>query len=222
MKRALTFFLVILCFTTLSISSFAAEKSGLGSLLREVHDPSLYTPESYQPYQGAVDRAISVYENDGATQEQIDTATAELKTAKNGLVFILNRNLLSDYVAEIDGYLYETNRNLSSEIKKILTDTKKEFLSLYNSQTLTKEQLVNAEKKQKSIVELVNNSKEIQKFSAEDADKNIVIPSKVISSSNGLGRVTSLRLILLGIGIVGIILGATAAILYLKPPKFLQ
>ena len=222
MKRILAFFLFILCISTLSVSSFAADKSTLATLLKEVYDPTLYTVETYQPYQDAVGRGIAVYENDGATQEQIDEVTAELKTARDGLIPLLNRDLLLEYVDEIENFLYGTTYNLSTETTIILTDARKEFLSLYDDINLTKEQLNNAEKKYQSVIEIARNSKEIQKFSPEEADKNIVIPQKVISTSQDLGKVTAIRLTLLGIGIAGILLGVTAAILYLKPPKFLQ
>ncbi len=222
MKRIVAFFLFALCLITLSVSSLAADKSSLAALLNEVCDPAEYTAETYQPYQKAVNGAVAIYEKDGATQEEIDQAAAELKTAKNGLISILNRDLLLEYVDEIEDYLYSTTYDLSPEAETLLTDARKEFLALYEDLNLTKEQLNGAKKTYESVMQIAGESKEIQKFSAEEADKDVVIPEKVISNSGGVGRVTTIRLILLGIGIVGIVLGTTASILYFKPPKFLQ
>lgn len=222
MKRIFAFFLFVLCVATLSVSSLAADKSSLGTLLNEVYDPTQYTTETYQRYQKAVDRGIAVYENDDATQEQIDEVTTELKNAKNELIPLLNRDLLLEYVDDIEDFLYGTTYNISEETATILTDARKEFLSLYDNINLTKEQLNNAEKKHKDVIEIAQKSKEVQKFSSKEAGNDVVIPEKVISSSQGLGKVTAIRLTLLGIGIAGILLGVTAAILYLKPPKFLQ
>lgn len=224
MKRTFAFFLFTLYFIIFSVSSFAntADKSELSALLSEIYDPSEYTAQSYQPYQNAVNRAVAIYESDTATQENVTTVTAELKEAKKGLVLILDREPLLDYVDRIDEFLSGANYDLTAETIQILTSVKDEFLKLYESETLTQEQLDAANTKCKNVVETAETSKEVKKFSVEDADENVIVPSKVISSTQGLGRVTTIRLTLLILGFGLILLGAAASILYLKPPEFLK
>lgn len=224
MKRIFTFLLFTLCLLTFSISTFAAtaNKGELSKLLNEMYDPSQYTVESYQTYQNAVNNAIAVYENDGATQEDVDAVTEKLRVAKNGLTFILNRALLLDYVDSIEEILYSTNYDLTAETVQILNTVKNDFLKRYESETLTQEELDAASTKFLDIINAEESSKEIEKFSSDNADENIIVPSKVISSTKGLGRVTAIRLTLLGFGVVFIALGIAAGVLYIKPPKFLQ
>ncbi len=224
MKRIFAFFLFAVCLIALSVPAFAetADKTELTALLNENYDPSLYTMESYQTYQFAINHALTIYEDDASPQEEVDTVTAELKDAKNGLELVLNREPLLTYVDNIDEFLYGTNYVLSEDTIEALTAARKEFLELYQSETLTKEQLSAASQKFINVIEAAEGADEVKKFSSKDPGEGVIVPTKVISSSQGLGRVTAIRLILLGIGTGLIIVGAIATILYLKPPKFLK
>ncbi len=224
MRRIFTFFLFLFCALAFSVSAFAdtADKSELSVLLGEIYDPSQYTVESYQTYQNAVNNALAVYENDTATQEKVNTVTEELKEAKKGLTLISNREPLLDYIEDIEELIYNTNYVLTAETIQILTSIKNDFQKLYESENLSQEQLNAAKIKYDNVIKIKENTKEVQKFSAKEADENVIIPSKIISSTQGLGRVTTIRLTLLLISFGLILLGGTASILYLKPPKFLK
>ncbi len=220
MKKIIALVFALLCVFSLSLTSFAA--SELTALLSENYDSTLYTEESYQRYQKALNKAVKVNENDFATAEEIRQATEELKTAKNGLELILNREPLLTYVDGIDGFLHGTGYILSEDTEKILTEARKEFLTLYESNSLTAEQLSTAATKYNNVTALAEDSAVVQKFSSKDAGKDITVPTKVISSTQGLGKVTAIRLTMLWIGVGLFALGVTASVLYLKPPKFLK
>lgn len=224
MKRTLSLLLLLLCLTAfpLSIAAETADKSELKQMLNEVFDPTLYTEESYRTYQKAVNDALSVYENDYATEESLQIALTTLKDARKGLALLLNRGALIDYVSAIEEYLHGTEYDLSTETVMILENAKDEFSALYEKELLTKEQLSEAKDSFEKIKKLAEESKKIKKFSAKDAADDVIVPEKVISSSQGLGKVTAIRVTIVGIGIGLILLGTVAAILYFKPPKFLQ
>ncbi len=224
MKRILAFLLLLLCLTAspLSVAAETVDKSELEPLLNEVFDPTLYTEESYQTYQKAVNDALSVYENDYATKESVQVALNTLIDARDGLTLLLNRGALLNYVSGIEEYLYGTIYNLSPETVTLLENAKNEFLTLYKKELLTKAQLTEAKESFERIKKTVEESKKIKQFSSKNADDGVVVPEKVISSSQGLGKVTAIRVTIVGIGIGFILLGTVAAILYFKPPKFLQ
>lgn len=224
MKRILAFFVFAVFLIILSASTFAetADKTELALLLNEIYDPSLYTADSYQKYQQAINKAIVIYEDDAASDDEVILATLELKTAKDTLVLILNREPLLTYIDRIEELLYGINCNLSPEMIQILTDAKNEFSNLYASETLTLEQLAAANTKFFNVIEIAESGDEIKEFSSENAGEDIIIPQKLISSTQGLGRVTKIRLTLLGIGSGIFIIGLIATILYLKPPKFFK
>ncbi len=218
MKRILSLFVFSICLIMLSICTCAqsADKGELASLLNEFPDPSLYTAESYDIYQQSIDRALIVYEGEGASQEDVNLAITELKAAKEQLVLILNREPLLDYAAQIEEFLYETTYRLSEESIQILTEAKNEFLQLYSSGELTQEQLDNAASKFSDMIEIAESGKEIKNFSDKDADSNIIVAKKIFSNTQGLGRVTTIRLTLLCIGAGFTVIGLVIVIVYLK------
>lgn len=224
MKRTLSILLFLLCLISFALpfSAETADKSELEPFLNEVFDPTLYTEETYQNYQKAINTALAVYENDYAADESIKTALTALKEAKSKLVLRLDRNALLDYISDLEEYLYGTEYDLTDETAAVLNNTKKEFATLYEKELLTKEQLTSAKESFEKVKKLAEESKKIKKFSSKDAAEDVVVPEKVISSAQGLGKVTAIRLTILGIGLGFIVLGTIAAILYFKPPKFLQ
>ena len=224
MKRTISFLLFVLCLLsfTLPLAAETEDRSYLGQLLNEVYNPDLYTKDSYKAYQKAVNNALAVYENDDATPESVSDALTNLMVARQELIIIPNRYDLLDYASEIDQYLYGIRYDLKPETETILKEAKDEFLTLYENELLTEDQLTAAKQSFDKIVELAKASKEIKKFSPEDAEENIIVPKKVISGNQSLGKVSEIRLTILGIGIGFFLIGTVAAILYLKPPKFLQ
>ncbi len=220
MKRIFTLLLALICILCLTVFSFA--KSELSDLLLENFDPTMYTEESYRNYQKALDKAISVQENMEATADDVNVAKEELIAAKNGLVLILDRDTLLSYIETIDEFLNSTTYRISDAMEQKLVEAKSEFFTLYESESLTKEQIEEATNKFSSLKKEAEDLEEVKKFEAEEAPDDVVVPKKVISSTQGLGKVTEIRLTIVGVAAGVLVLGLIAFILYLKPPKFLK
>ncbi|MBQ1965768.1 MAG: hypothetical protein II348_03745 [Clostridia bacterium] len=220
MKKIISFVLLLVCVLCLSVTALG--RTELSGLLLRNYNAELYTEESYNKYQKAVNQAIAVQEKANATQEEINAVKEELKTAESGLVFFLNRNTLLTFAEEIDLFLKKTTHNLPSETEQALSEAKAEFLALYESNALTEEQLNDAAEKYAAVMEKANNTEEIKKFSEKDADHGIIVPEKVINSTQSLSKVTEIRLTIVYIGAGLCVLGLVSLIVYLKPPKFLR
>ncbi len=222
MKRLIAILCLLLCLTTMTVSSLAnTDKDELGALLNENLDPSLYTHESYQIYQDAVDQGLYIYETAGSTAENITTALNDLKTAKAGLAFALTRNILLDYIEKMDAFLYGTGHALDVETAEKVINARTEFETLYQSEELTPEMLTQAAEKYDAIVDLAESSGEVSSFSPETAPEDVVLPEGD-KDVVGLNRIITVRLTIILIGAIALVLGIVAAILYLKPPKFLR
>ncbi len=220
MKRAVALLLFLACLITLSVTAFAeADKGDLTALLNENYNPSLYTSDSYQAYQSAVTYAFSIYENEYATQEEVNAAVSNMKEKKDRLVPVLNREMLLSYVTTLELYLYAPDIVLSEEMETILTAARNEFLELYNKPDLTQDLLSAADVKYTNLMEQTEAIPGINRFSSKDAPEGIVIPDKVFSSAQGLGKVTAIRLVLIGIGAGLILVGLVVSVIYLKPKK---
>ncbi len=222
MKRLLAFLFLFVCLFSLSISTSAnGNKEELGALLNENLDPSLYTHESYSIYQEAVNQGLYVLESAEASQESVDIVVSDLKTAKEGLVFQLNRNILLQYIDKMDFFLHGTEYVLDSVTAEEITTARNEFETLYQSEGLTPEHITQATEKYNEVVQLTESAGKLSSFSTENSPPDVVLP-EAQKDNEGLNRIASVRLTIIGIGSVALVLGLAAAILYLKPPKFLK
>lgn len=225
MKRFFIFFVTLLfCIAfAFSLSAQTANKKELTDLLNENFNPALYTSESYGAYQTAVTNALQIYEDPAATQEQIDDVVAQIKSAREMLKSVQDKETLLYYVSNIETFLYDINVKYPEEITLKLKQAKDEFLALYGAETLTAEDLTAAEEKFNTLVEEAQDAGvEIGQFSPEDADEGVIVPDIPQGGSKTTGKVTQIRGTLVIIGSVLILLGATATVLYFKPPKFLK
>lgn len=220
MKRIIAILLFLASLITLSVTSFAEyDKEELAALLSENYDPSLYTVDSYQAYQTAVMKAFAVYEDENAAPPEVDAVVTELRNKKEKLTPLLNRAILLSYVKTLEQYLYSPDYVLTEEMIATLTAARNEFMELYNDPALTSDQLTVADVKYSNLLEQAETLPGINKFSSKDAAEDIVIPDKVFSSAQGLGKVTFIRLVLIGIGAGLILLGLAVTVIYLKPKK---
>ncbi len=224
MKRLIALFLFLFCLTSLTVGTLAntADKKELTSLLNENFNSGLYTYASYTPYQAAINQGLSVYEDDAATQEVIDAAVEQLKTAKEGLIPRLDRGVLLVFADELDAILHSTDYILDSATATTLSAAQQEFLELHKRDTLTKEQIEAAREKYSGLTETVKNNHTLSAFSVESPPEDVTIPERDAESKNGLNRVASVRLTIICMGATAFVLGVAACILYFKPPKFLQ
>jgi len=76
-------------FNSLGIDD-TADKSALAELIQQVQllDKNLYTPESWSVFEEALASAVSVRDNEDATQEEVDNAVNELQNAINNLQLV--------------------------------------------------------------------------------------------------------------------------------------
>lgn len=224
MKRIVSLLLIVLTLACCSLTAFgeSAARGELRALLNENYDSSLYTEESYSFYQKIVNKSLAVFEKTSATDAELNAAAEELKSAKNTLVPMLDRDLLLSYAETIEDLLHGTDYKFSEDTITLLTAARTKFLSLYQSETLTVEEISEAKARFDGVMEVAESSATVHKFSKENAEDNVIISQRVITGSQGVGTVTYIRLILIGIGALLLIVGITASVLYLKPPKFLR
>lgn len=220
MKKIISIFFVLLCILCLSVTSFG--RTELLGLLLKNYDAQLYTEESYNQYQKAVNQAIAVQENSQATQEEINAAKNQLIEAESKLVSILDREALLSYIDTIDAVLNNTSRNFSTETEQALIDAKENFQSLYQNDKLNDIKLRNAARKYNIVIKAANNTGEVERFSEKNAEDGVILPKNIISSSQGLSKLTQMRLTIVLIGAGLFVLGLAVLIVYLKPPAFLR
>lgn len=72
-----------------------------------------YTPISYQEFEKIVDNAREVYENENATQDEVDAAINALKTAEEVLVKKADKQLLDEIIKEAQGLQKELYEDFS-------------------------------------------------------------------------------------------------------------
>lgn len=225
MKRFFIVFITLvfcLAFAS-SLSAETADKKELTDLLKENFNPALYTAESFGEYQTAVTNALQVYEDPAATQEQIDDVVVQIKSAREKLKTVQDKETLLYYVSNIETFLYDINVKYPEETILKLKEAKNEFLALYDKETVASEELMAAEDKFITLVEEAEEAgTEIGQFSPEEADEGIIVPDTPQGGGNASGRVTQIRGTLVIVGSVLILLGVAATILYFKPPKFLK
>ena len=220
MKKIISIFFVLLCILCLSVTSFG--RTELLGLLLKNYDAQLYTEESYNQYQKAVNQAIAVQENSQATQEEINAAKNQLIEAESKLIFILDREALLSYIDTIDAVLNNTSRNFSTETEQALIDAKEDFQSLYQNDKLNDIKLRNVARKYNIVIKAANNTGEVERFSEKNAEDGVILPKNIISSSQGLSKLTQMRLTIVLIGAGLFVLGLAVLIVYLKPPAFLR
>ena len=90
---------------------FKADKSVLEDVLAQANkiDASAYTSESYAILTAAVKDAKAVLENENATQEEVDTAVANVQSAMDSLVAVEGTETPSDNSAAQIGQESTTN-----------------------------------------------------------------------------------------------------------------
>lgn len=227
MKRILFFALCLVFAFSFAFCFFASEegKAELGNLLEETYDSALYVPETFAAYQASAANALDVYLDPAATTEQIDDVLSQLKQAKSGLRPLIDKEKLLIFASDLEQeFIYNSNIVLSEELMKKLTDACAEFHTLYNSDGLTAEAILQAEEKFNGLIEEAEGaSAEPTPFSLNSPEEGVVVPEDYQDAQkNTAGSVTKLRTTLVIIGACLFVLGVAAVICYFKPPRFLK
>lgn len=224
MKRIFTLFLFLILFVsgTFHANAIMEEFNGLSALLDETYNSALYTSESYYAYQSSLNYALQIFEREDVTPGQIEDAYLKLLSAKEGLTLMPERKTLSSYSENLEKYIHDSYLDLSDEIVQSLIAARDEFLFLSTKIPLTQEELSFADERYNSLISEVEKAGKMDEFSSEKIPEGVIIPKDVPLSSANSARTANIRLIFILVGSLLAIIGGVAAILYFKPPKFLQ
>ena len=227
MKRIILFLLSTVLILSLALPCLATEekKGELKNLLEETFNSSLYTAETYAAYQAAASNAMDVYLDPAATEEQIDDTITEFKQAIEDLRPLIDSEKLLSFASDLEQeFMYNTNVLLSEDLMNRMSEACTEFRNLYESGSVTSEEILLAEDKFNTLVEEAEGAAtEPSPFSVNDPKEGVHVPEDFKDAQkNTAGDVTKLRTTLVVVGSVFLIVGVVAVVFYFKPPKFLR
>ena len=222
MKKVLTLFFatVLLLSAVLPFCAATGGRDTLGALLSENCDASQYTADSYLEYQKAVTLALSVYHNEFATEDEIESAISSLQENKSRLVFRSKRDELSRYVEDIDRILDNLTKVTPEDVRQQLLQEKSALQALIGKPDLTDAEATPAIEHCKILLEsALSKQTDTQQYSDYGSNEGIVVPTDYVAPTNEIGGVTRIRLILFFVGIGLTVIGIVTVVVYFVKSK---
>ena len=120
-----------------------ADNSELSELVNAVsgYSEDNYTPETWEVFEKALEKAESVLADGNATAEEIADAVAELTAAKNQLVGRADKTLLKNLIDEVAGY---TESDYTSDTWAVLDQALQEAQKVYEDLNASESEVANA------------------------------------------------------------------------------
>lgn len=157
---------------------YKADKTYLKTQLDKAHTlkESEYTPNSYAQFKEVLSNAQKIYDNENATQEEVQEAEKALKDAIEKLVLKANKTELEKLIKKAKGM---NSKDYTPETFKALNEALSIAQKVYDNENATQEEV------QKTYVQLKNAYDGLKKVEVNESG-NPVIPSNPNDSNKPL------------------------------------
>lgn len=144
-----------------------ADKTELGKLIEKAKgiNSKDYTPETFKALNEAVSIAQKVYDNENATQKEVQEAEKTLKDAIGNLVLKTNKTDLGELIKKAKGL---NSKDYTSETFKVLNKALMIAQKTYDNENITQEEV------QKAYIQLKNAFDNLKKVEANKSDNSVI------------------------------------------------